>query len=695
MRLRTIQLQNYRRYKSAEIEFPDGLVSITGHNGSGKSTLLEAVAWALFGNQSEIVRTDKESIKRQGAAHTEHCMVRVEFDFEEGNYIIERSMKGKNLTMNAALYAGDNIMARGTEEVSEAIVKLFGMDHKAFFISVFARQKELNALTSLPKGDRKKMVLRLLDIENIDEAIRRIREDSRMADEAIKGARKDLVAPDGSSTMDELHEDLKELEAREASITEARSVLEMELKKMDQVHGKLKADLGEQEKLARERDKLLSEKAVAESRIAELDKQVKSLSRDIATLEGYERELKEVEGKSAKAAKEMESIVKRRSEAGAERDSIRSEMTSLKAGVRQLEKEIGEIESSMSEISDMGPDSDCPTCRRKLGETYATLLETFQGQIDARRKTIKRKEAAFAKFQVKLQECDARAEAFAIQESGHLEVLKKFEVLKARVERATEVRDKLEKAMTRIADCRTELEKANGKLAAIKFDQKGYEKSRKALEELNMQVRGTEKQMLAMDAEKARFEERRGSMEKELARLKKLEIEYREKRSEVQDLEALGTIMGEFRKHLISRIRPALAAMSSEFMGILTDGRYNEIELSEDYEISIRDMGEFHDIERFSGGEKDLANLSLRLAISDIIATRHGTNSFDMIVLDEIFGSQDSNRKRTLLQTLNGLSNRFKQIFLITHVDDIKELMGNVIQISESPDGTSRADVIQ
>jgi exonuclease SbcC len=66
-----------------------------------------------------------------------------------------------------------------------------------------------------------------------------------------------------------------------------------------------------------------------------------------------------------------------------------------------------------------------------------------------------------------------------------------------------------------------------------------------------------------------------------------------------------------------------------------------------------------------------------------------------MIVLDEIFGSQDTNRKRQVLVTLNSLSNRFKQIFLITHVEDVKELMGNVIKVTEAQDGTSIAEVMQ
>ncbi|MDO9536785.1 MAG: SbcC/MukB-like Walker B domain-containing protein, partial [Thermoplasmata archaeon] len=224
--------------------------------------------------------------------------------------------------------------------------------------------------------------------------------------------------------------------------------------------------------------------------------------------------------------------------------------------------------------------------------------------------------------------------------------------------------------------------------------QSTYDRSRGALEKLLGQVRSFDKNFMECDSELARFEERHIAWTRELGRLEKVKSKFEERKSQADILASLEEIMSEFRQHLISRIRPALASMSSEFLGVLTEGRYNEITLDEDYEISIRDAGEYHNLERFSGGEKDMANLCLRLAISEIIATRHGTNSFDMIVLDEIFGSQDSGRKRTLLSTLNGLSNRFKQIFLITHVEDVKELMGNVIQVSENPDGTSKAEVL-
>ena len=42
---------------------------------------------------------------------------------------------------------------------------------------------------------------------------------------------------------------------------------------------------------------------------------------------------------------------------------------------------------------------------------------------------------------------------------------------------------------------------------------------------------------------------------------------------------------------------------------------------------------------------------------------------------------------------LNNLSSKFRQIFLITHVDDVKNYMENIIYINENEDGISSAKI--
>ncbi len=153
-------------------------------------------------------------------------------------------------------------------------------------------------------------------------------------------------------------------------------------------------------------------------------------------------------------------------------------------------------------------------------------------------------------------------------------------------------------------------------------------------------------------------------------------------------LEKLDNVFSDFRVSLINRIRPTLSGYAKELFSELTDGRYQDFELDEDYEIFIYDNGEKFSIQRFSGGEKDLANLCLRLAISLMISESSGVE-FSFIILDEIFGSQDQSRKESILSGLARLKNRFRQIFLITHIDDIKDSVENLVYVTENEDGTS------
>jgi len=57
MRLRYMEMRNYRKFRDSRIEFPDGVVAIVGQNGTGKTTILEAVTWALFPTASSASTT--------------------------------------------------------------------------------------------------------------------------------------------------------------------------------------------------------------------------------------------------------------------------------------------------------------------------------------------------------------------------------------------------------------------------------------------------------------------------------------------------------------------------------------------------------------------------------------------------------------------------------------------------------------
>jgi DNA repair protein SbcC/Rad50 len=81
-----------------------------------------------------------------------------------------------------------------------------------------------------------------------------------------------------------------------------------------------------------------------------------------------------------------------------------------------------------------------------------------------------------------------------------------------------------------------------------------------------------------------------------------------------------------------------------------------------------------------SGGEEDLANLVLRLAISQMIAERAG-QAFSLLILDEVFGSLDQSRRSNVVDLLRRLQDRFEQVILITHIEDVREGVDRVIHV--------------
>jgi len=244
------------------------------------------------------------------------------------------------------------------------------------------------------------------------------------------------------------------------------------------------------------------------------------------------------------------------------------------------------------------------------------------------------------------------------------------------------------------------------KIGPITFDEKQYKQIRTKvsesyetyqaallkLDDIKEQYQGTIVELKDQEGKKNLIVQQIRTCEKNIEeqqqRIKKLESEQRDS----HHLSMLSEVMDSYRNYLISQIRPSLSQHASELFEELTDGKYSQIELDEDYNLLVYDQGTPYTIERFSGGEEDLANLCIRLAISEIITERAGS-VFHFVILDEIFGSQDSIRKQNIIRALNSFSSKFRQIFLITHVEDIKHFTEYTITVSEDERGLSTAKV--
>jgi len=153
------------------------------------------------------------------------------------------------------------------------------------------------------------------------------------------------------------------------------------------------------------------------------------------------------------------------------------------------------------------------------------------------------------------------------------------------------------------------------------------------------------------------------------------------KKDDLKDYEKIKLSLGEFKTKINSRISPRISTIASNMYASITKGKYQHIEVNNDFDFYIYDDGVKYLISRFSGGEIDLANLVLRIAISKTLAELNGTTSIGFLAFDEVFGSQDESRRMEILEAFHTIKEQYRQIFLISHEMEIKEMFEMVVEL--------------
>ena len=800
MIIRRIALTNFRRFDLLDLDdLPVGLIGIIGENGSGKSTILEAVGWALYGTYALTGRTEKEGVKTQGVGAEKNCEVILEFEMAEDTYKIVRRLHGKRALAQAFIYKNgeDKTAAEREEGVNAYVSKLFGMDRATFFASVFARQKELDLLTSQNPAERQKIIRRLLRIDLIDSAITEIRRDNRLKKQLAENLKEMLV--DITEVKAEIKELLKEKnltsKQREADekifnnikteLTSARAIKqEMEYKR--KAFQKLQTSLisikkeiqnkseqmekrkGELEELQVEKKELITiepketeyisiRKALEKLEgIRGLYEEKKNLEKDLnerqndqsKILQGKQRLMDSLSGYKGlvetKKKLEMELKTKR-----IDLNRVFKDLNTLSANVESCRKSIAQLEEKKKNIKKLGPQSKCPECSQDLGANYEHILDHFdkeikkQQQAAADLETKSREQNTTSKsVEKQIEDIESKLEELREDEKKESGLKSKFDTEEKRLVALTEsikhkkvrmieigklhfsetkyeelknlnkdlliFHDQIMELRTktaRIPSLSQEIKSLSEQAAGLnkeKFskekEQKGIGYSEKDQEAAEMQYQDLQdkahKQELAIKDIKHQIETINLQIvqkEDELKRQKETRKKWKKADNEAKTLAVLDDLMDRFRQNLASRIRPMLTARTSQLVAGTTGGRYAAVDLDEEYNVYVYDGTESFPIKRFSGGEHDLVNLCLRVAISQVISEQNSRTGINFIALDEIFGSQDAGRKESILKALNNLSGQFRQIFLITHHEDLKDAMQHVLLVEEVEEGLSAA----
>jgi DNA repair exonuclease SbcCD ATPase subunit len=756
VRITKLYLRNYRVYEDAlELEIPPGLVGIVGVNGAGKSYLLESILFALYGysrTSKEDVRTtgvNGECVVEVQFEHEGHLYVvrrtiggvnsTVKASVMFNGAQVSEGVTDTNKYMHSVL-GMDATAFRSSVFAEQKQVAAFSDKTPGERRKLVMRLLGITPLDGARDAARKDARVRADQLEQL----RIVLPDLDELRTALDTARAEAALRDADVTVAE------EAAAAAAAQSQQAGAHFEQLDGVRREHD----DLVKEGKAARkDHDDAAARVAKLEQDLAQLAgaaDRLAELEPDAEGLEEAERVLALVRSAVTATAK-LDTLTPgpepaAPDEEGAEAARAAAEDANVALGAieAQLQAAIGELERARelaAKSSDLSGEADCPVCGQALGDAFAQVqahradelatrqarvaeLETARTQAvaqvgtlrdkaDNRARDVKAARTARAKWEqaqalhlaaerdltVALDalgrapepdEPERLATVVATGKAAQVECTK----LRARLERRPTVEADLEAERVRTREAADRRQTLLEKVKALDFDRDTLAAAETTA--AAARKRADEAAAVARDAQLAAARAA-STVEGEAKALARGEEQHASLATTAEDARHLGRVaelLGKFRDGVVATVGPRLAAQAADLFGELTDHEYDRLDVDADtYELQIIDAGVSHGMSRFSGSETDLANLALRVAISEHVRFQAG-GAVGLLVLDEVFGPLDDDRRERMLLALERLRGRFRQVLVVTHATEVKEQLPSAIEVKKLPGRRATASVI-
>jgi exonuclease SbcC len=290
------------------------------------------------------------------------------------------------------------------------------------------------------------------------------------------------------------------------------------------------------------------------------------------------------------------------------------------------------------------------------------------------------------------------------RERQRLEALEKHDTEKRGLDEADRLFGQEEEALARAERARSEL------AAALEADTRNREELAgeiTLLPRVGDDLDRVEIQYRALAGEQRQIQERVGELRAGLERCAELEKRLAETGKKLAGVAQAVGIYRElalaFGKRgvqalLIEVALPEIEAEANRLLSRMTDGRMNvKIEtqretktgdLAETLDIKISDELGTRNYEMFSGGEAFRINFALRIALSRLLARRAGA-PLPTLIIDEGFGTQDSDGIEKLKEAINSIQDDFQKILVITHIDELRDVFPARIDVIKTEQGSN------
>lgn len=718
MKLKSITIENFGGFEKAELEFPQGLVSVSGRNmdmagansnGSGKSCLFDAIAWGLYGKG---LRDDGSAdVVRRGA---NKAAVWLFFEQDGEEYLIARIKRasGGGQLLFGLCHDGfqkdperamRSEMTQSTMALTqEKIDSVLGMDYRIFRAVATFAEDALRFAAATDK-EQKDILERLLGLEVYGVALEKVREELKNQKAIVEQIRLDMQRENRSANAEQTRaEELqKDLETWAERVQANMAQLEV---KATEAAGKLAQIEKERQVLAKELEEAAEAVAAPMTLSAETAAEVFGLKDEA---DRKRAELQAAQGQLVAPVPAATEDRRRYDEAIRTAASRRAYNSNCEHIVRMLTGQIKVAEDELEKVS-ARIGKPCGECGRPM--TEAELGAAQEAQAAKVLKLYEEKEKADAEVAKASQDAQEAAQAAQTAKVA-------LEAVQAQIDAANGKRaslvsncNQIQRQIDVLVAKAREIEEADFARRRRDLSEKRILVQRQ-LDAVTMRAQLIKQDAAALDGEKAAVAR---DLEVREMRIKEATDRQVKHQADAQVLaqklqgadEALEYLefwqrafgYGGIRSVLLDGVAAKLTERTNRYLKVLTGGSVNVqfATLSETKGGETRERFEVKVLNNYgagtyagnSGGERQRIDICIALALHWLVRTR-AAKPLGFAIFDEVFERMDETGCEAVVNLLRQEQADLGTMFVVSHNPGLSARFPQSIEV-EKRGGVSR-----
>lgn len=691
-------MKNFGNCEEQYFDFSEGLTLFSGNNGEGKSTILRCLTLLCFnqttGKLSDYVQWGKEDEGFSIWTNVQHLNknLKISFDYSEksSNRVVLDLDTSESYKNNAALTYLDELF-----------------DTKRALASIVSFENEIDLISTSP-AERREYLKRIYDL-NFKTELTAIQAEKTAAESNILELESEINAL-SSITFERIslekppfNESLYlEKKENKLNLIEIKSNLLRQLAEEEKNKEKLENtefEIFKVKKKITSQDFLI--KSQKEEKI-ETELKLSNLKLNISGIEEEKKKEKETIEEELKELKkqklDLETKIKK---------AIEPELDESSLQINDLENEVYEYNSKIKQISEnteIFKTGVCPTCGHKVDDSYLINSDNeLKKYKDLKEKTT-----------IKLEENKNIKQDYLDQKQKYINKVKEFTNSLFSITSSIQMIEKDLAHLEERYESKIEMEKTNFNhrkssltskiqelINMIKTSIETKDLHEDKLIELSEAIEKIEKSLSESNDISLKLKEKAAlidSLEKEISQYETIIISNEEKRKfnliqeekekerdlslltikdelvKAQEMVSLTTLSNkilsrEFPSFVISRMISSLTFYLNEFLSKVYPNYTIEIVESKS-SLRVLYGPRKTDVKLASGFEQQVFSFAWKYALGKI-------QNYNLLILDEVDSAASEENSEKFYSTLAKMEDCFKQIFVVTHKQDIKDMLSS------------------